>query len=766
MEVSRQQSTLALLRRLLAIADPSVPGYMPDHFVQLCDGITFYAVLRVVAPPTFPPTTITAITDDDGEEATATLSLTGRCFEADAQMRRANLSVLLRRVATYAHETMGPSPTAPSVTEGLDAICLADLAGDGSEAALAAASIPASLMQLAGVAVTLVVLSGLPIILSEVKALPRQDQVVLSNWVRELMGEYDLKPRRHVAAHATNTSSSSTAAGAAPASGGGEGGSPTKAAGGAAATASSPAASPTRPAPVPTPAGPPPAATAAAASAPPPPSTAGAAAAPIITATTPTVAPVPALSAAVGTSAPAPRPTAGDAEDEGFYRNATYQLRNELADVRSHLAALQDECRIAKEDKATAENKYRLLLGDQAKTSTSVGAAASAASAASGASAEQQKEMIALWQERCKKKDETIATLTTRMEEQAAQVTALKDAAAAHEMALQTLRRRLKTAEEGVMVKSEERREALEKLAVAEDKLAAQMKARLELENEVDELHSRVLVLTVEQDRMRGVSTDETQQMNSSFVSNGSVDRVMSLENELDEVRQQRDSLQRQVGILQRQVAAMPAPVADVSSANDTWRAQLRQVEREREDLRQQLTTALERNVDLQQQLAVSNAAATAAAVTNLNFSSSRHASIGAEGGVSAAAAAAGVPHASAGENNDLDGSSLSADSPRPRLNSSVGGKTRDAARREQVILSSLLLQYSYRNLLLQQHETLLHKDRAEAETARQHQVEEHLDIARHTPSSLLTKQRRDVEQGLLESVLHGAKLRMMRVEQ
>jgi predicted DNA-binding protein (UPF0251 family) len=53
-----------------------------------------------------------------------------------------------------------------------------------------------------------------------------------------------------------------------------------------------------------------------------------------------------------------------------------------------------------------------------------------------------------------------------------------------------------------------------------------------------------------------------------------------------------------------------------------------------------------------------------------------------------------------------------------------------------------------------------------EAETARQHQAEEHLGIARHTPSSLLTKQRRDVEQGLLESVLHGTKLRMMRVEQ
>jgi hypothetical protein len=739
MDISRQNSTLALLRRLMPIADPSVPGYTPDHFTQLCDGISLYAALCIVDPNHFPPVTGTSVVHSGGEEATATLSLTSTVFEADAQVRQANLSELMQRIAQYAQEAMGPSSSAPPVTRGLDAAVLAELRAAVSE----------PLMQLVGVAITLVVLSGVQSVLTEVKALPRQDQVVLSNWVRELMGTFDLKPRRHVAAHANP----------------GNGGSPTHPSGStsAAVQAAQRSALPVRAAPVPTPASPP--FTAAAT----PPSTT---AIPLPTATLVTTFTTPAAVAVAAANestqpTPAAHPTLGESEDEGYYRNATYQLRNELAEVKAQLAALQDQYRLAKEDKDTAENKYRLLLGEQAKASSS----------AVESSGENQKEMLALWQERCSKKDETIATLTARVEEQSSQLSALKEAAVAQEMALQTLRRRLKTAEEGLIVKSKEKRDAEEKLTVAEDKLAAQMKARLELENQVEELNSRVLVLTVEQDRLRGnTANDENQQMNSSFASNGSVDRVMTLENELDEMRQQRDSLQRQVGILQRQVAAMPAPVADVSTANDTWRAQLRQVEREREELRQQLTTALARNGDLQQQLAASAAAAATAAVANLSLNTGRPGGNAESANASVAAAAAAGGGAAAALNNssmadgsELDSSSLNVESPRRQannINSNIGGKTRDTVRREQVILSSLLLQYSYRNLLLQQHQTLLHKDSVEAETARQHQAEEHLGIARHTPSSLLTKQRRDVEQGLLESVLHGTKLRMMRVEQ
>ncbi|KPA83146.1 hypothetical protein ABB37_02843 [Leptomonas pyrrhocoris] len=725
MDVSRQNSTMALLRRLMPIADPSVPGYVPDHFVQLCDGISLYAALRIVAPSMFPPTTITAVTDDDGEESTAMLSLTSRAFEADPQMRKANLSVLLRRIAQYARDDMEPSSTALSITDGLDAASLAELVGDGSEGVVAAAPVSAPLMQLAGAAVTLVVLSGVQTVLAEVKSLPRQDQVVLSNWVRERMGVYGLKPRRH----------------GAPPTGGAIVGNSGSANAAGSPVASSPTAghgSPLRAAPAPAPSD-----------------------------AFPNGG-VPASNSAQ--PIPTTRLSSGEAEDEGYYRNATYQLRNELTEMKARLAALQDQCRVATEDKDTAEKKYRLLLGEQAKASTMVAATRAAVTSAateggdgggSSGGGEKQQQLLALWQERCNKKDETIAMLAARVEEQTAQVTALKDAASAHEVALQALRRRLKTAEEGVMVRSNEKRDAEEKLTVAEDKLAAQLKARLELENQLEELNSRVLVLTVEQDRLRGVgNNDDNPAMNTSFASNGSVDRVMSLENELDEVRQQRDGLQRQVGVLQRQVAAMPAPVADVSTANDTWRAQLRQVEREREDLRLQLTTALERNGDLQQQLAASAAAAATAAVVNLGLNASR------------ASNGEGVKDTNDGggdvaNGGELNTSSLNVDSPRRRTNNgSISGKTRDAARREQVILSSLLLQYGYRNLLLQQHETLLHKDNAEAEVARQHQIEEHLDIARQAPFSLLTKQRRDVEQGLLESVLHGAKLRMMRVEQ
>ncbi|KPI90397.1 hypothetical protein ABL78_0473 [Leptomonas seymouri] len=738
MDISRQHSTLALLRRLIPIADSSVPGYVPDHFTQLCDGISLYAILRTVAPSTFPPTTITAITGDDGEEETAMLSLTSRSFESHAQMRKANLSVLLRRIVQYAKEPMGQSPTAASITQGLDAASLAELAGDGSESVLAAATISAPLMQLVGIAVTLVVLSGVKAILGEVKSLPREDQVVLSNWVRELMSVYGLKPRSQGAAQIGASTSGISS------------GDPTTTAGAPAASLPSAAqAHPQRAAP----AGPPPGITSASMS-------------DVFAATTHGSA-VPAAVSTINNSQPksTARMVLGEAEDEGYYRNAVYQLRNELAEVKAQLSAMQDQYRIAKEDKDTAESKYRLLLGEQAKAPSGVAASATAPQGGGSSSgSEHQQEMLALWQERCRNKDETIATLTARVEEQSAQVAALKSATAAHEVALQALRRRLKTAEEGVMVKSEEKRAAEEKLAVAEDKFAAQMKMRLELENQVEELNSRVLVLTLEQDRLRGFgSGDENPPMNTSFVSNGSVDRVMMLENELDEVRHQRDSLQRQVGILQRQVAAMPSPVADVSTANDTWRAQLRQVEREREDLRQQLTTALERNGNLQQELAARTTSAATAAVANLSLSGSG-VDTGEAVDASNTGGAGGAHTAGVTDSNEMDASSSSVYVPLHWADND--GKKREAERREQVILSSLLMQYSYRNLLLQQHQTLLHKDSAEAEVAHQRQMEEHLEVARQTHSPLLTQQRRDVEKGLLESVLHGAKLRMMRVEQ
>ncbi|KAG5472353.1 hypothetical protein LSCM1_03752 [Leishmania martiniquensis] len=692
----REAAFLELVRRLLPFAQPDAPGYNPVTFTQLCDGIALFALLRLVAASSFPST------GSCSTEADAATSLTRPAPEENVQQRQQNIRLLLRYIGAYAEEAMSAT-CAPSVTHGLDPAVLAGSpdTNDGGPSDAEAAQ-RQQLAQLVGVALALIVLSGALSVLSELRRLPRQEQVVLSDWVKEIMRVYQLKPHH---AHAASTQSPS---------------------------GSSPHPCPSTSSPL------------AASGCGPTSLMATRGAAGFLSMPKPHCS-TDASAAATGE------------EDEGYYRNATYQLRHELAEVKAELAALQDAYRLSREDKEMAEGKYRLLLGDQANASPALAATLAAAAAHEGDDSEagsgSGSYIISVWQRRCAQKDETISALTARVEQQSAQVTALKEAAAAHEMALQALRRRLKSAEEGIIIKSEERREALQKLAVAEDKLAAQMKARVELESQVEELQSRVLVLTLEQDRLRGLSNDDAAQLSSSFASNGSVDRVLALENELDEARQQRDSLQRQVGILQRQMAAMVVPVTDVSTANDTWRAQLRQVEREREDLRQQLTNALDRIVGLQQQL-------TASAATN-------------GAGASDAGPASGTAQADACVMSEIEGSegdmsSFGADDDSPPTRTAglaVSNKAHELAHREQVILSSLLLQYSYRNLLLQQHQTLLHKDAMEADAARRRQAEEHLEAMRHAPSSMLTKQRRDVEQGLLETVLLGTKLRMMRVE-
>ncbi|CAM40289.1 conserved hypothetical protein [Leishmania braziliensis MHOM/BR/75/M2904] len=698
----RQAAVLVLVDRLLKVTHSDAPGHDPARFTQLCDGIALFAMLRLIAPNSFPSTC------SDSTEEDTVASLTGPMPVEDVQQRRRNMNLLLRYISAYAQEAMRTT-SSTSVTHGLDPAVLAGLpvAGDDDSAAADVAQ-QQQLTQLVGVAVALVVLSGVPAVLSEVRALPRQEQVVLSDWVKEIMHAYQLKPRQHAGAASEQGSSSSSSHLRSSMN-------PQFAGGGLVA------------------------------------------ASPMVPRGTAGFAPSPPSHRSANLNAAA----AGE-EDEGYYRNATYQLRRELAEVTTQLAALHDAYRVSTADKEAAEGKYRLLLSDQAKVSPALGAMSVAAAAEcsdSKAGDDSSSDILSVWQRRCAQKDKTIAALAERANQQSTQVVALKEAAAAHEMALQALRRRLKSAEEAIMVKSEERREAVQKLAVAEDRLAAQMRARVELETQVEELQSRVLVLTVEQDRLRGLGNDDTNQLSSSFASNGSVDRLLALENELDEVRQQRDSLQWQVGILQRQMGAMVAPVADVSTANDTWRAQLRQVEREREDLRQQLTTALERAGGLQQLL---TASAAASAVVDVSG-----------GGAGPDGPASGTANADASitsvaEGSDADMSLCDADADslwRRNMGLEPSSPTRETACREQVILSSLLLQYGYRNLLLQQHQTLLHKDAMEADAARRRQAESHLEIMRQTPSSVLAKQRRDVEQGLLETVLLGAKLRMMEVE-
>ncbi|KAG5498640.1 hypothetical protein JKF63_02926 [Porcisia hertigi] len=708
----RQAAMLALVRRLLLLDRTDASGYTLTNFAQLSDGAALYSTLRLIAPDVFPST----CTDPTDESVTVSFS-TVSMPEVDAQRRERNMRVLLRGISAYTQEAMSTTSSRP-VTQGLNPAVLAGSSGEPDEGSTSKEAVQQQQQQqlthLAGVVVTLVVLSGVPAVLSEVKALSRQEQVVLSDWVKEIMRVHELKPSRRGGAGSGQGVSGSSAHLCPP------NGSQTTSGSSVAASSLT---------------------------------TSGAAGGTF-----------PSSQFFNGAHSRAAAAAAGE-EDEGYYRNATYQLRHELAEVKAELTALQDAYRLSSEDKEIAEGKYQLLLHDQAKMSPAVTALAGVATTEGGASEVadgESSDILSVWQRRCAQKDETISALKARVEQQSTQVTALREAAAAHEMALQALRRRLKSAEEGIIVKSEERREAVQKLAVTEDKLAEQMKARMELETQVEELQSRVMVLTLDQDRLRGLGHDDVSQFNSSFVSNGSVDRVLALENELDDARQQRDNLQRQVGILQRQMAAMVVPVADVSTANDTWRAQLRQVEREREDLRQQLTTALGRLGDLQRQL-------TARAVTTATTALTTPRGGDAEQVEEASGAAnAGDLISSIAEEGGVESRPLSTDADSlhdENVHLAPGSKTCEAMRREQVILSSLLLQYSYRNLLLQQHQTLLHKDAIEADMSRRRQAEEHLEMRRQAPSSVLTMQRRDVEQGLLETVLLGGRSRMMHEE-
>ncbi|EPY15275.1 hypothetical protein STCU_12171 [Strigomonas culicis] len=80
-------------------------------------------------------------------------------------------------------------------------------------------------------------------------------------------------------------------------------------------------------------------------------------------------------------------------------------------------------------------------------------------------------------------------------------------------------------------------------------------------------------------------------------------------------------------------------------------------------------------------------------------------------------------------------------------------------AKRYQAVLACLLLRTNYRNTLLQQHATLLASSSgaapAAADTAARHARAEGKGPAAFA-SSFVTRQRREVERGLLDSVVHN----------
>lgn len=698
MEEKKLEAAGCLVRQLLISIKTPPLEYTFSSTEELSDGVALFAILHATFPTSFPTQGLEAGALNTNPPADFSVS---SFVEAETQ-RAANVEVLIFFLLKYMRDKL----------DGQDAALRQQHINVHAIASIGRGPAPstestASFVELLGIFVAAVVLSSMPNILVVLKSLPRERQVVLSNWTREMVQRFGVKPRRSSAESQQLQQkqpplSASVSEASIPQS--------------AASTGNS--------------------------------------------------------ASAVGRFNTSSHGPCGYEEEEGYYRNATYQLRQELATMKEQLSFAQDAYRISKEEKETAENKYRLLLGDQ--TNESPGHAMMAGS--STVSSKGAEDAARLWQQRVDQKDETIAALKSHAEKQLTQISALKEMLAAQEMGLQTMKRRLKKAEEQVAICTEERREALEKLSVSDDKLTAQMKARAEMENEVEEIRGRLTVVQLELERARGASGgEEVVQMNSSFASNDSMDRVMLLQSELDEMRQQRDSLQRQVGILQRQVAAMPTPGTDMSATvNDTWRATLRQVERERDDLRQQLSSERDRTGTLQQRILVltrrgsmlsessdgrppaTGGAEKAVSSGSVNPST---ATVPQESELEGTTKAEGVQQFPSADASGMGTATGSTTNTLPLSNLPPSSPLRTTAKREYVVLWGLLTLTNYKLIKSDQSNTLLFKDAQEAARSKLRHTRGSTSIEA-APSSQLTEMRLDIEGGLFESILHGAVVR------
>lgn len=629
---SKQQATLHLVRKILGV-DKEL-NVDPQTYNQLSNGYAMYAVLSGISPATF----------RDREEM-AEMSTQGS--STNWVLRKGNILTLMRHMNEYAVSAMGAPSDFNLMTLVNAGVIASSAVLMGTEAAAAPGEDEGEqqLGLLTDLFVVMVVLCGLPDVMTQVKSLDRSDQVILSNTAKNTVTMYAMKPmRRYETPSAVDGRSASTHR---------------------TALTSKRNQSVLRP-------------------------HAGNS-----NDTSPSSAPL----------------LMGDADNQ-YYRNATVKLRRELEDLKGKFDETESRYQLAEAERRSWENKYRLLLAEQGSRPAT-------------------KETEDL-ERRIARKDGSIQSLTKMVEEQQTKLSAFKEATQALEQALTAMKQKNRINEEALIAKSNERRDALEKLSLEQDKLAVQMQARRDLENEVEELTSQLSLIHLTQQQT--AKEEEEHIRNSSFGSNGSFDRVLQLENEIDEIRHQRDSLQKQLHALQRQVSTIPAH--DGTAAHDTLKAQVRQLEKEKANLQQQLSAVQLRLEDLESNNMADN-----------SFSMN-----------------------SASPGDPLDASALNtravASSNQDHLR-----KLGEHSRRDHALLSSLLLQYGYRNLILQQHELLLHDNIVEADAARaeRHRIssggvsEGSSGRGSLFTGSLLSRQRHEVEQGLLESIIQGRKATLPR---
>ncbi|RNF18270.1 uncharacterized protein Tco025E_04582 [Trypanosoma conorhini] len=392
------------------------------------------------------------------------------------------------------------------------------------------------------------------------------------------------------------------------------------------------------------------------------------------------------------------------AADEAAFTQEIARLRRELEDANAKVVELDAKLHLTLSEKQEWESKYKKLLAEAELGRTAA------------AGEDHLRQLLA-------KKEAVVQKLTATIEENHKRISAFKEATAAQETALGSFKRKLRRTEEELMKKNVERREALDKLSVVEESLAAQRKTQTELERQLEEVRTELALSKAE--CSTGVDHAEVCS-NRSFGSVNSMDRVVQLENELDEARSQKEAAERLLHVLQRQVASLPTEEFKSSAALDALKAQLRQVEKEKGDLRSQL-------------------AATIAKLEYAQSNRRRRGSASAIDSETESLLAGGKVRGREGESlPEQDATDVVGQHPRPCGN-------QDGMCRERTLLGSTLLLLGYRNLMLQQRAMLTNSG---AFTVSAEEAESRSGDVR-TTGSFLTRHRHEVEQGLLASVLN-----------
>lgn len=435
-------------------------------------------------------------------------------------------------------------------------------------------------------------------------------------------------------------------------------------------------------------------------------------------------------------------------EESTYFRSKNAQLSQEVEEWKSRVSALESKNAILGEECKNIEYKYHQLLNEVERDTAGETAALKTA---------------------VEKKTETIEALQQKLDEAQQRLKSVKQAAEAHQMQSDGLKSKIKQLEAAVLRMMEDRRELEQKNALLEDKLTARNKGFQELEEETERLRNELRFLECS-DRVPRLTQephgDEPSKLaNASFASNDSITRVLSLEKDLTDIRRQRDQLQKQVNVLQRQFASGASITSGSTvqaAAQDTLKAQVRQLERERQVLHRQREKAMERIQELESMLALP------------------------QGGGSAQYVASSKPAASEARESELVCDTERRPAPqtprtpnRPTLSEipnegcpmsfgsagEVPTSLTASGKRILTTLSSMLMAYAFQNVLLQQHDVLLFKDHLEGyrERARHlrrgHEANWWEDLAQPTGNnggrSFLARQRRMVEVGLMESVVH-----------